>query len=123
MKKLATSLAAILILSSLSFAKLPHKGSKSKAFTGEIIDSQCAAMGTHDPGGYKMTNTTTPKDCTLACVKMGGKFMLYDATKKATYELDDQDKPKEFAGQKVKVTGSYDSKTKTIHVENIEPAS
>ncbi len=54
---------------------------------------------------------------------MGGKFVLYDSAKKATYQLDDQEKPKEFARQKVKVTGTYDKTTKTIHVENIEPAS
>ncbi len=129
MKKLGLSVVVILAVASLALAggKLPGKlhkgGGKAKAFTGEIIDSQCAPMGTHDPVGYKMTNTTTPKDCTLACVKMGGKFTLYDATKKATYQLDDQEKPRDLAGQKVKVTGSYDSKTKTIHVENIEPAS
>jgi hypothetical protein len=53
---------------------------------------------------------------------MGGKFVLYDAATKATYMLDDQEKPKEFAGQKVKVTGTYDKATKTIHVESIEAA-
>ncbi len=125
MKKLALSLVGVLVLASLSIAAPNPKkgGGKGKAFTGEIIDSQCAAMGTHDPAGYKMTNTNTPKDCTEACVKMGGKYALYDAAKKATYQLDDQEKPKEFAGQKVKVTGTYDSKTKTIHVEKIEAAS
>ncbi len=126
MRKLALSVAAIVVLASISFAggKLSLKGSKgARTFTGEIIDSQCAPMGTHDPVGYKMTNTTTPKDCTFACVKMGGKFTLYDATKKVTYQLDDQDKPKDFAGQKVKVTGTYDSKAKTIHVQDIVPAA
>ncbi len=87
------------------------------------MDSQCAGMGGHDPAGYKMTNTNNPKDCTLACVKMGGKFVLYNAAKKATYQLDDQEKPKDFAGQKVKVTGTYDRATKTIRVERIEAAS
>ena len=54
---------------------------------------------------------------------MGGKFVLYDAAKKATYMLDDQEKPEEFAGQKVKVTGTYNKATKTIHVESIHAAS
>ncbi len=129
MKKIGLSVVVILAVASFALAggKLPGKlhkgGSKAKAFTGEIMDSQCAMMGSHDPAGYKMTKTDNPKDCTLACVKMDGKFVLYDGTKKTTYMLDDQEKPKEFAGQKVKVTGSYDSKTKTIHVEKIEPAS
>ena len=54
------------------------------------------------------------KACTLECVKMGGKFVLYDAAKKATNQLDDQEKPEEFAGQKVKITGIYNSKTETL---------
>lgn len=118
MKKLALTVVAILTLVSLSFA-----ARKARSFTGEIMDSQCAMMGSHDPAGYKMTNTNNPKDCTLKCVGMGGKFVLYDAAKKATYMLDDQEKPKDFAGQKVKVTGTYDKATKTIHVEKIEPGS
>ena len=125
MKKLALSFVALLTVAGLALAggKLREGGGSAKAFTGEIMDSQCSAMGTHAPGGYKMTNTNTPKDCTLKCVEMGGKFVLQDTAKKITYQLDDQEKPKEFAGQKVKVTGTYDKATKTIHVEKIEAAS
>ncbi len=126
MKKLALSLGALVVVASLSLAAPKwslHKGASAKAFSGEIMDSQCAMMGTHDPTGYKMTKTDNPKDCTLACVKMGGKFVLYDAAKKTTYQLDDQEKPRDFAGQKVKVTGTLDKATKTIHIENIEAAS
>ncbi len=127
MKKLALTALALLTAVSLLLAapKLPtHKKSgKAQTYTGEIMDSQCAMMGSHDPAGYKMTKTDNPKDCTLACVKMDGKFVLYDASKKATYMLDDQEKPKEFAGQKVKVTGNYNKATKTIHVQSIEAAS
>jgi len=54
---------------------------------------------------------------------MGEKYVLFDAAKKTTYELDDQEKPVDFAGQKVKVKGSYDKATKTIHVTSIEAAS
>ncbi len=126
MKKLALTALAVLIVVSLSLAspkRSVHKKGKGATFTGEIMDSQCAMMGSHDPAGYKMTKTDNPKDCTLACVKMGGKFVLYDAAKKATYQLDDQEKPKDFAGQKVKVTGTLNKATKTIHVESIEAGS
>ena len=78
--------------------------------------------GNHD-AGYKLTHTDTPKDCTPACVKAGAKFVLYSAPRKATYELDDRDKARDFAGQKVKVIGSYDKADKTIHVESIEAGS
>lgn len=115
---------AILALALLTAGAICFAGSKAPArtFRGEIMDSQCAQMGDHG-AGYKMTNTKTPKDCTLACVKAGGKFVLYNAARKATYQLDDQSKPEEFAGQKVTVRGTYDASTKTIHVEKIEPSS
>ncbi len=121
MRKLALGFITILALASLSFgASRTHKGAKGKGFTGEIMDSACAKQGSHE-AMEKMENLgNDAKACTLKCVQMGSKFVLYDAAKKATYELDDQTKPKEFAGQKVKVTGTYDKPTKTIHVENIE---
>ncbi len=54
---------------------------------------------------------------------MGGKYVLYDGATKTIYELDDQQKPADFAGKKVKITGTYDKGTKTIHVTNIQAAS
>lgn len=125
MKKLTASLAVILFATSMSFAggKLLSKGSKSKAFTGEIMDSQCAMMGTHAQMEKMKNMPDDSKMCTVKCVEMGGKYVLYDGAKKATYMLDDQEKPKEFAGQKVKVTGTLDKATKTIKVENIEAGS
>lgn len=118
MKKLTLSLVALMFLGAISFAR----GKAARTFAGEIMDSACAKVGNHD-AGYKMSNTSTPKDCTLACVKTGAKFVLYNSTNKIAYELDDQEKPKDFAGQKVKVIGTYTSATKTIHVEKVEAAS
>src|SRR5260370_32946441 len=97
---------------------------KDKSFTGEIYDSQCAKEGSHakmmakegmagkenDPMGRAM--------CTKNCVKMGGKYVLFNAAKKTVYELDDQQKPADFAGQNVKVKGTYDKSQKTIDVTN-----
>lgn len=119
MKHLKLVLSALIILGTA-----PLAGSKTVArtFRGEIMDSACAKMGNHD-AGYKMMNTNTPKDCTLACVKGGSKFVLYNPARKTTYQLDDQQKPEEFAGQKVRVVGTYDANTKTIHVEKIESGS
>ena len=56
-------------------------------------------------------------------VKAGGKLVLRDSATKATYMLDDQDKAKQFDGQEVKVSGSLDTQTKTIHVSSITPAT
>lgn len=51
-----------------------------------------------------------------------GKFaLLTDKTAGRGYFLDDQDKAKKFNGQNVKVTGTIDTQTKTLHIAQIEP--
>jgi hypothetical protein len=70
-----------------------------------------------------MKQGENPKDCTVRCVAMGGKYVLVDAAAKMVYQLDDQKKPVAFAGAKVKVTGTYDTSTKTIHVASIQSGS
>jgi hypothetical protein len=116
MKKLCLVVVMLMIAATVSYGK-----KSDKAYAGETMDSQCAKMGNHE-AGYKLTGTSTPKDCTLACVKSGAKFVLYDAATKTTYELDDQDKAKDLAGQKVSVQGTLNHSTKMIHVDKIEAA-
>ena len=48
-----------------------------------------------------------------------GKYVLVDDGKRATFQLDDQEKAKQFDGKNVKVTGSLDTATNTIHVAEI----
>jgi len=117
--KLALTIVAIMVMATLSFAQ----GQQEKTFKGEIMDSMCASMGGHSPGGYEATHTHSPEDCTLACVKAGSKFVLYNPAKKTTMELSDQEKARDFAGKKVNVKGTYDKATKTIHVDEIQAAS
>jgi hypothetical protein len=62
-------------------------------------------------------------ECTRDCVKMGGKYVLYDAATKTTYQLDDQRTSERFAGQRVNVKGDYDAVRKAIHIESIQPIS
>jgi hypothetical protein len=103
------------LLASLSmFAQGPQ------TFKGEIIDSQCAALGGHQIMEQKGESS---KDCTTRCVNMGGKYTLFDATTKTAYQLDDQKKSASFAGAKVAVTGTLDASTKTIHVASIKAGS
>jgi hypothetical protein len=103
-----------------SEATVAQTGS-AQTFSGEIMDSACAAMGTHD-AMMKQEGTKDAKECTLVCVDHGSKFVLYQAATKTVYQLSDQSKAKDYAGQKVKVTGTIDSTTKTINVERIDPA-
>jgi len=120
MIKALLSIAALLMLS-------PGLASaQSKTFTGDIMDSGCASMGTHTQmekmNKLPVNSALTGKDartCTLACVRAGGKYVLYNPATKTVYQLDNQAKPATFAGEKVHVNGTYDSSTHTIHVESI----
>ena len=90
---------------------------KEKTIVGFIGDSQC--------GLAHPMNMGDGKECTLKCVDGGGHFILADRDKKVVYLLDKeaQMKVREFAGQKVKVTGHVNAKAKTIHMTKIESAS
>jgi hypothetical protein len=119
------ALAAVLVFG-LSFAA--SAAPKDKTYNGEIMDSQCAMNGSHGPMlkkegmGDKDPNDPMAKEmCTKNCIKMGGKYVLYDSAAKKIYQLDDQTKPEQFAGKNVKVTGTLSKDT--IHVTNIEPGS
>jgi hypothetical protein len=123
MKRALLGVAACLLV-------LPNLvAAKDRTFSGEIMDSQCAAMGSHaammakEGMAGKENDAMAKAMCAKNCVKMGGKYVLYDATTKTVYQLDDQSKPEQFAGQNVKITGTLDKATKTIHVTNIEPGS
>src|SRR5258708_3949213 len=124
MKKLINGFAGSMILLTVSFA-----APTDSAYNGEIMDSQCAKDGSHEAmlkkeGMEKMIGD--PKAgmmCTANCVKMGGKYVLFNAAKKTVYQLDDQQKPAAFAGQKVTVMGTLDKATKTVHVADIKAAS
>lgn len=99
---------------------------QARTFTGDIMDSACAKMGSHAamekmhkmPPSSALTGKEA-KACTLACVKGGSQFVLYNPASKTVYQLDDQNKPSAFAGERVRVTGTYDPGTHTIHVESI----
>ncbi len=91
-------------------------------FTGEIMDSQCAQMGSHD-NMMKGEGASNAKECAIACVKKGGTYALYDPGAKRAYQLDNQKKARDFAGQRVTITGTLDSGSDAIHVTNIKPGS
>lgn len=84
-----------------------------QTFTGVISDDMCGLD--HSGMGEK-----DDKKCTLSCVESGSDFVLADREHKKVYKLDDQKKPKDFAGDKVVITGTLDGDT--IHVQSIEAA-
>lgn len=106
------SLVVFLICAGSTFAA-------DKTYTGEIMDSQCADMASHD-NMMKGENAHNAKECTISCVRKGGTYALFDPVAKQAYRLENQKKVGAFAGQKVTVTGSYDSGSDTIHVSTIK---
>jgi hypothetical protein len=99
----------ILLLFAASLFAAPAK----QAFTGIITDSMCF-KGDHS----QMQMGPTNAECARACITAhGAEWVLYDG--KDAHTLSDQQTPDKFAGQKVKVVGTLDSKTKKIQVESI----
>ena len=95
--------------------------SKGGAFNGQIMDKQCAQMGSHD-NMMKSEGAKDAKECTLACVKNGGSFALLDSQTKKVYPLEDNKKVREFAGERVQITGDYDQDADILHVKTISRA-
>jgi hypothetical protein len=108
MKRTAMLGLAVLLAAGITMASPKDSG---KTFVGNISDSMCGLKHMM-PGGDKA--------CTVECVKGGSKYVLADPAGGKVYELSDQKKPAEFAGQKVTVTGTL--KGKVIMVTSIEAA-
>lgn len=130
----ATTVAtAVLFAVSMSQASRANtkqdQNSSAKSFSGYVMDSACAQMGSHSEmetkhgmkGNDKLSGAAARK-CTELCVQNGSQYVLYDPANKMTYQLSDQTKAKEFAGDHVRVRGTYDESSKTITVESISRA-
>lgn len=104
--------SAVLLLSGFLIFPIPDR-----IFVGEIMDSVCAHEGSH---AIAARNIETERDCTIGCVEAGAKYVLYNERGRATFQLDNQQRPREFAGERVVVVGSYERLTNTIHVREIQ---
>ena len=121
MRRVSINLGIVTVLSLSMLSALATTGTAQKAkakpepktVIGYISDSSC---------GLQHMAGMNEKDCTLMCAK-NGKFVLADRDHKVVYQLDSvgQDKAREFAGQKVKITGRISGKT--IRVTAIEAAT
>lgn len=115
----------IAILAGLGVCAPYGQGGGEKIFKGEIADTQCALnvhslSQSHKEMMEMKPEIKTEADCARFCVKeRGGRFVLQ--IKEKVYKLDAQAMAEQWAGQKVKVTGTLDPKTNIITVESIEP--
>lgn len=100
-------LIAVVASSSCSQSSGPAGGSQTGAatssLTGMVSDSMCKAD--HSPMGEQGKD---PAQCAKTCVDGGQKFVLVDSATGKAFELDDQTKAREFAGQKVTVEGTVE---------------
>lgn len=92
-----------------------------QTYSGEIMDSLCAKNGSHDKMMEEMKSMGhDKKTCTIKCIQLGAKYVLYDARTHTIYTLDNQDQAEAFAGQMVSVVGTLEKNK--IKVGSIEPA-
>jgi hypothetical protein len=108
---------ALFVLASVALAT-SLLGAES-SWTGQITDGMCEKDHSMMASGGKQPD---PKDCTLACVKSGSKFVF--VSNGTTYQIANQDLPdlKTYAGSTVKLTGDLESDGKTIKAEKLTPA-
>ena len=113
MKELKRTVTKSLGLALLAVVGLYAAQGKQQAFTGVITDDVCARAD-HS----QMRMGPTDAECAAACIDAhGATYILFDGNN--AYSLTDQRTAAKFAAQKVKVLGTLDSKTKTIHVDSI----
>src|SRR5664280_353486 len=95
---------------SFLFAGALMASAAPQTFTGVITDTMCGK-------DHAMMKVSPDSKCVIECVKHGSKYALYDG--KAVYLLSDQKTPEQYAGQKVKITGTLNEKTKILKVDSI----
>jgi hypothetical protein len=98
---------------------------KPQTFRGQIADTQCALnihslTRSHAEMLKSKATGGTEGSCATYCVRyLGGDFVL--SSKGEVYRLDSQEKAREFAGQRVKITGTLEPKSRIIHLIEIGP--
>ena len=120
----AVLLVALSLFVSYSFSKDKPKDDKV-TLHGAVMDSQCAFNVHSDAHSHEwmtkrgVQGATDEESCTQHCVKdMGGSYVL--VAKKDVFKLDDQVRAEQFAGKKVKASGTLDANTHTLHIFEME---
>ena len=108
----------------LAATLLAHASDETpRSFRGQIADTQCALnihslTRSHAEMLKSKATGGTEGSCATYCVRyLGGDFVL--SSKGEVYRLDNQEKASQFAGKKVKVTGTLEPKSKLIHLIEI----
>jgi len=126
--------ALAMTLSAMSFAQQDQSAPSNSQPTSDVQSGQQTSpeqQGTQPSSqtpdsSSSMQNSQRMQNAagstfTGTVVKAGGKYVLKTAD--SNYQLDDQDKAKQFVGQQVKINGNLDSSTSMIHISDISPTS
>jgi hypothetical protein len=123
MKKIQFALSLMLPLMALSvalcFATQPTLAQSSSSSSPDATAQQ--QQQPMQPDNQNAVGTPSEKTFNGTIVKSGNKLVLTAADSKTTYQLDDQQKAKDFLNKSVKVTGVLDTSTGTIRVSAIDP--
>lgn len=85
-------------------------GAAPRTFTGVVTDSMCGA-------NHESMKIAPDSKCVVECAKHGSKYALFDG--KDLWVFADQKTPEQFAGRKVRVTGTLFEKTKILKADSI----
>lgn len=115
--------AILCAAATLAMAGAAH-AQNTRVFHGEVSDSQCALnvhslTRSHQEMLKSKSMGGTSNTCAVYCIEhLGGYLVL--SSGKDVYRLDRADLVHGFEGQKVKITGTLDTKTNQIHVVKID---
>lgn len=96
------------------------EASAPSLFVGRISDSECGLDHARMKKEHQLTND---RICTLdCCVKYKQEYVLADHASGDVYQLDDQKTALRYADRTVRILGTLDADSGTIHVRRIELA-
>lgn len=109
-------LAVVLAVYNAHAGTAQRSANGQQVFTGEIMDSYCAANGSHKELMDQMKSMgRVNRTCTLKCLELGAKLVFYDASQQATYTLGNTaSRAFPFMGKKVRITGTLHKHQLTI---------
>ncbi len=123
MKRLL-SIVAVLGLTGLGIASAQQTPSSTQSPSSSQTTQAPADQNSSMPSSAtSATSSQAAKSFEGKIEKSGDKLVLKDSASGSSYQLDDQSKAKQFQDQNVKVMGTLDSATNTLHVSDISPAS
>ncbi len=115
-------IAAVLLGAALApgFARpLPAADRFRSLFTGTVSDSECGLDHARMKAQHHLPNDLA---CTRECCeKYKQDYVLADHASGDVYQLDEQKTARRYANRVVRILGTLDEDSGTIHVVKIEP--